>query len=152
MWKVFSLIAFVLVTTRAEAGLIAAYGHENATNRLQDDTGNGHTLTNVNTVTFVDSPANSSFYYFDVGDTVATYSGSARLQVPNSVYSGGSFTFAGLVNKGSGAGFQTILSSSRFRLQRAINTDWNSGNPVLNLSVVTGSTNNTWVACDFREA
>ncbi len=138
------------VTLPARADLMASYGHENAADRLQDDTGNGNTLTNVNAVGFVAAPIDSDFFYFEVGDTVAQFSGSEYLQVPDGVYADGSFTFTGLVNTAQSGAFQTILSSSRFRLQRAAYSSWNDGEPVLNMSVVTGGDNNDWVACDFE--
>lgn len=118
-----ALLLSAFLALPAKAALIAAYGHENPENRLQDDTNNGHTLTNVNNVAFVTPPEQPGFHYFKLGDTVAQYGGSRHLQVPDEVYphdggKGGSFTFTGLVNRPSGgSGFQTILSSSRFRLQ-----------------------------------
>lgn len=120
---VFLLFAVGAATT-SQAELIASYGHENAANRLQDDTGNGHTLTNSG-ATFIASPAQPGFDYFKLGDTVASISGTQNLRVPDAVYPkvggvGGSFTFTSLVNLNTTAtGFRTILSSSRFRFQLA---------------------------------
>ena len=148
-----ALPAFLLTAFMAlpvQAGLIAAYGHENPDNRLQDDTGNGHTLTNVGDVTFIDAPAQPGFYYFKLGDTVAQYSGARHLQVPDGVYpqvegAGGSFTFTGLVNCTGTGGFQTILSADRFRFQRRLI----NGNPGMNISIGGVPSNNHWAAADF---
>ncbi|MDY0167996.1 MAG: LamG-like jellyroll fold domain-containing protein [Thermoguttaceae bacterium] len=134
----------------AHAALIAAYGHENPENRLQDDTGNGHTLTKVGAVTFIDAPEQPGFHYFKLGETVAQYSGSRHLQVPDGAYpqvegAGGSFTFTGLVNCTGAGGFQTILSADRFRFQRRLI----DGNPGLNISIGGIPSNNHWAAADF---
>ncbi|MDY0170122.1 MAG: SUMF1/EgtB/PvdO family nonheme iron enzyme [Thermoguttaceae bacterium] len=125
----------------AHAGLIASYGHENSDNRFQDDTGNGHTLVPMALpVAFIDAPEQPGFYYFKLGDTVASYSPrpgindsqQRGLTVPDAVYpkdgdgKGGSFTFSALVYKpwadGSPGSNHTILSSSRFRFQRLRDT------------------------------
>lgn len=138
--------------------LIAAYGHENPNNRLQDDTGNGHTVTNVNNVAFVTPAEQPGFYYFNLGDTVGQYNrGEERhLLVPDNVYpkdddgKGGSFTFTGLVNKTSpGGGFHTILSSSDFRLQWVEYTTWED-DPMLHIAVVGGATSARISGFDFQ--
>ncbi|MDZ7616662.1 MAG: LamG-like jellyroll fold domain-containing protein [Patescibacteria group bacterium] len=123
-----AMFAVLAVAMPARGALIAAYGFENATNRLQDGTGNGNTLVQNSTDTpiqFINSPVQNGFYYFELGDTVA-YSPAVDtnryLKVPDAVYpkdpisgTGGSFTFAGLVCPSSGGGWRTILSSDKFR-------------------------------------
>ncbi len=99
-------------------GKVAQYGHEAAANRLQDDTGHGLDLSNAGGVTFVDA-APTGPGDFDLGDTVAQFSGAgnSQLNVPQLYTAGDDFTFVTMVQVDSEPGFQTILSSDRFRLQ-----------------------------------
>ena len=105
-------------------GLVARFDHENAANRVEDSSGNGLHATNAGTVTFT-APANPG--PFDLGTTVAQFprNSTGYLDVPNVHTPGDSFTFTALVRKDAAAGgHQTILGTSRFRLQfRGTSTD-----------------------------
>ncbi len=131
------ILAFLLFATMAlpaQADLIASYGHENDADRMQDDSGNGNTLTNNGGVTFVAAPSQVG-EQFDLGDTVGQYrknGGDDYLAVPDSVYTAGDdFSFAALIYKEDttslNTGHQTILASNRFRLQWRINRDTEAG-------------------------
>ena len=126
----FLVVVVVALPTRAE--LVASYGHENPTNRLQDDTGNGHTLIDHGGVGFVAAPVQTG-ERFDLGDTVAQYpySSSKYLEVPEGVITAGSdFTFTALVRRDDGltldTGHQTILASNWFRFQWCIDRDYST--------------------------
>lgn len=97
-------------------GLLAQYTHENAANRLADDTGHGLTLANAGGVTFAASPNPGGF---DLGDTVGQYSGASNSYstVPELYTAGDDFTFLAMVRVNADSGHQTILGSDRFRLQ-----------------------------------
>ena len=125
---VLALMLLAATALPARASLIASYGHENEADRLQDDSGNGNTLTNNGGVTFVAAPSQVG-EQFDLGDTVGQYrkdGGDDYLAVPNSVYTAGSdFSFTALVYKEDttnlNSGHQTVLASNRFRLQWRVN-------------------------------
>ncbi|MDY0170159.1 MAG: DUF2341 domain-containing protein [Thermoguttaceae bacterium] len=114
-------------------GLVAQYTHENAANRLADDTGHGLTLTNAGGVSFAAPPNPGGF---DLGDTVGQYSGASDsyLTVPELYTAGDDFTFLAMVRVNADSGHQTILGSDRFRLQYYPVTD-NDGRGSLLLQV-----------------
>lgn len=123
-------------------GLAAHYTHDGA-NPLADDTGHLATLTNRGGTTFVPSaPTNPGT--FQVGDTVAQYTraGTDGLDVPTIYTSGDDFTFVALVRKNSSeSGYQTILSSERFRYQyRDTGGTNNAGTLRLELNAGGGTT------------
>ncbi len=123
-----SLIAMAMVLP-ARAELVASYGHENSVDRLQDDTGNGHSLVDHGSVAFVAAPAQSG-ERFDLGATVGQYpySSSKYLEVPEGVVAAGSdFTFTALVYRDDAlldTGHQTILASNWFRFQWRVDRDY----------------------------
>jgi hypothetical protein len=106
-----------------------AFWDFNGSNPLLDKTGNGFNLTNSG-ATFIAPTASGNGWVPNqlsganvAGEVsrVANFNGGAFLDIPNSVYSGGSFTWIGAQRRTGGA-FQTLLASSRFRYQNVFQT------------------------------
>lgn len=96
-------------------GLVAQYSHENAANRLADDTGHGLDATNAGGVTFT-APVSPGNFSAALGTTAGQYAGS-YLNVPELYTAGDDFTFMALVRVNADNSHQTILGTDRFRLQ-----------------------------------
>jgi len=101
-------------------GLVARYSHENAANRLADDTGHGLTLANSG-VDFVDASATAGGFASTLGTTVGRYvrTETDYLTVPELYTPGDDFTFIAMVRKDNvdPTAYQTILASENFRFQ-----------------------------------
>ncbi len=102
-------------------GLVARYSHENAANRLADDTGHGLTLANTG-VDFVDASATAPGGFAPtIATTVGRYvrTETDYLTVPELYTPGDDFTFIALVRKDNvdPTAHQTILASENFRFQ-----------------------------------
>lgn len=103
-----------------------AFWDFNGSNPLLDKTGNGHNLTNSG-VTFIAPTASGNGWTPNqlsganvAGEVsrVANFAGGQALNIPNSVYTGGSFTWIGAQRRTEANGnFRTLLDSSRFRYQ-----------------------------------
>ena len=122
------------------------YSHEQADATL-DDTVNGYDATN-NGVDFIAAPTPSASGFY-LGDTTGFYidSQSDYLDVAPGAYTGGDFTFIGLVNRDTAdldSGHTTIFASERFRLQWRISNvnDPNTQQLTLGLKSAGGSTVN----------
>jgi|GEM_PF-1593795 len=100
-------------------GLVAEYSHENAANRLADDTGHGVTATNRGGVSFVPPPPGGIFQP-GLGTTVGSYNRqeTASLDFAEFYTPGDDFTFTALLRKDAvETDSETILATNRFRLQ-----------------------------------
>ncbi len=101
----------------------------NGANPLADRTGNGHDLlmpaSAANQPSFVTAaPSSNGWEPLEfVRGPVAEFDGSDWLDIPDEVYEGGDFTVVAAHRRpASAGGFDTILSSSRFRYQDVNNS------------------------------
>lgn len=149
----------ILGAAQLMTGLVAEYSHEDSGNRTADTSGHGHHATAVNGVTFI-SPSSTGGFAAGLETTVAKFNqpSTQYLDLPTSLLdstSGGldlskGFTFTALVyNDGSSNNFRTILSSNRFRFQRATDGVFRLDvkNTTGNQGVATGTgvvADNTW--------